>query len=106
MIHMAILKITDLTNITPRHHIQHQIENERMQQGQIRHHGPGDTTLSHPSAPPFSPAPSIPTRSVRIYEPGKQRPIARKKPFTFVKFALIHMKPLSGTTLIAEMVII
>lgn len=65
-------KITDLTNITPRHHIQHQIENERKQQGQIRHHGPGDTTLFHPSSPPFSLAPSSPTHSVHIYEPQKQ----------------------------------
>lgn len=59
---------TELTNTTPRHHIRHRIENERKQQGQIRHHEPGDTMLSHPLTPPFSPSPSIPTRSVHIYE--------------------------------------
>lgn len=78
MIHMAIQKITDLTNITPRHHIQHRIGNERKRQGQIQHHGPRDTMLSHPSSPPFSPSPSIPTRSVHIYEPGKQRPLTQR----------------------------
>lgn len=59
---------TELTNTTPRHHIQHQNENERKQQGQIQHHEPGDTMLSHLSTPPFSPSPSIPTHSVHIYE--------------------------------------
>lgn len=72
---MAILKITDLTNITPRHHIQHRSENERKQREQIRHPGPGDTTLAHPSSPPFSPSPSIPTRSVHIYKARKQGPL-------------------------------